>query len=270
MRPIRLELENFTIFRGRHSVDFSGLRFFIIQGRTGAGKTSLIDAMCYALFGKVPRHGDRRDLHEHLISKGTDHMRVFLEFSVRDKRYAIERAVRKGRGEVRFWEGNKLKNVKANELPELVKRVLGVDYDTFTKVILLPQGQFDRFLKPERPQQRREVLNKLLGVDALIEKMAELIRETKRQIENRLESITASLRELSFATKGELERVGKEIALLEKDLNLLEQEKKKLQERLNIASHRDRLQEELTECQRQLTELLKKAEEMEQLERELQ
>jgi exonuclease SbcC len=69
MRPIRLELENFTIFRGRHSIDFSGLIFFIIQGRTGAGKTSLIDAMCYALFGKVPRHGDRRDLHEHLIFK---------------------------------------------------------------------------------------------------------------------------------------------------------------------------------------------------------
>ncbi|MDT7910830.1 MAG: SMC family ATPase [Thermocrinis sp.] len=270
MRPIRLELENFTIFRGRHSVDFSGLRFFIIQGRTGAGKTSLIDAMCYALFGKVPRHGDRRDLHEHLISKGTDHMRVFLEFSVRDKRYAIERAVRKGRGEVRFWEGNKPKNVKANELPELIKRVLGVDYDTFTKVILLPQGQFDRFLKPERPQQRREILNKLLGVDTLIEKMAELIRETKRQIENRLESITASLRELSFATKEELDRVNKEITLLEKDLNLLEEERKKLQERLNIASHRDRLQEELTECQRQLAELLEKAEKMEQLERDLQ
>jgi exonuclease SbcC len=270
MRPIRLELENFTIFRGRHSVDFSGLRFFIVQGRTGAGKTSLIDAMCYALFGKVPRHGDRRDLHEHLTSKGTDHMRVFLEFSVKDKRYAIERAVRKGRGEVRFWEGNKPKNVKANELPELVKRVLGVDYDTFTKVILLPQGQFDRFLKPERPQQRREILNKLLGVDTLIEKMAELIRETKRQIENRLESITASLRELSFATKEELERVNKEIALLEKDLNLLEEERKKLQERLNVASHRDHLQGELAECQRQLAELLKKAEEMEQLERELQ
>jgi exonuclease SbcC len=270
MRPIRLELENFTIFRGRHSIDFSGLRFFIIQGRTGAGKTSLIDAMCYALFGKVPRHGDRRELHEHLISKGTDHMRVFLEFSVRDKRYAIERAVRKGRGEVRFWEGNKPKNVKANELPELVKRVLGVDYDTFTKVILLPQGQFDRFLKPERPQQRREILNKLLGMDALIEKMAELIRETKRQIENRLESITASLHELSFATKEELERVGKEITLLEKDLNLLEEEKKKLQERLNVASHRDRLQGELAECQRQLAELLEKAKDMEQLERNLQ
>jgi exonuclease SbcC len=134
----------------------------------------------------------------------------------------------------------------------------------------LPQGQFDRFLKPERPQQRREILNKLLGVDTLIEKMAELIRETKRQIENRLESITASLHELSFATKEELERVGKEITLLEKDLNLLEEEKKKLQERLNIASHRDRLQEELTECQRQLAELLEKAKDMEQLERNLQ
>jgi exonuclease SbcC len=86
-----------------------------------------------------------------------------------------------------------------------------------------------------------------LGVDTLIEKMAELIRETKRQIENRLESITASLHELSFATKEELERVGKEITLLEKDLNLLEEEKNKLQERLNIASHRDRLQGEFAE-----------------------
>ncbi len=267
MRPIRLELENFTTYKGRHSVDFSGLRFFIIQGRTGAGKTSIIDAMCYALFGKVPRHAEVRNIHEHLTSKGADHMRVFLEFSVREKRYAIERALRRGRGEVRFWEEGRLKNVKINEIPEVVKRILGVDYDTFTKVILLPQGQFDRFLKPERPHQRREILNKLLGVDALIEKMAELIRNTKRQLESKLEGIDASLRELSFATEEELEKVSRKITLLEDQLSLLGAEKKKLQERLNIASQRDHLQGELAQCQRELTEFLRKAKEMEELER---
>ncbi|MEJ7555263.1 MAG: AAA family ATPase, partial [Aquificaceae bacterium] len=107
MRPIKLELENFTVYRGKHSVDFSALDFFAIKGKTGAGKTSLIDAICYALYGKVPRYGGER-AHAYLVSKGQRFMRVSLEFSVRGRRYKIEREYvedkRRNQSEFRFYE----------------------------------------------------------------------------------------------------------------------------------------------------------------------
>jgi len=269
MRPIKLELENFTVFKGKNTIDFSGLRFFIIQGRTGAGKTSIIDAMCYALYGRVPRHS-RENIHENVMSKGTNRLRVFFEFSVRGKNYAVERFVIGGRPGVRFYEGGKQRDIRMNDIPQIIKRILGVDYDTFTKVILLPQGQFDRFLKPERPQQRREILNKLLGMDTLLQKLSEIIRDTKRHIENELAQVETSLNELRYATEGELERIEKEIKLVEDKLMFLNSNKKELQERLKLAIQRDAIKRELFECERELEVLLEKKHEIEKLKEVIQ
>ncbi|WP_448588069.1 SbcC/MukB-like Walker B domain-containing protein [Thermocrinis sp.] len=269
MRPIKLELTNFTIFRGHHSIDFSGLKFFIIQGRTGSGKTSLIDAICYALYGKVPRHG-KENLSENIISKGTDRMNVFFEFSVRGKRYAVERFVNKGKAGVRLYENGKPKDIKLTQIPEFIKKVLGVDYETFTKVILLPQGQFDKFLRPERPQQRREILNKLLGMDTLLSSLSELIKETKRQMEGELTQVETALNELSYATKEELDRLQKYMQTVERELNSLNLKKEELRERLKTAIQRDRLRAELLECESELEELIKRKPEMESLERDLE
>ncbi|WP_333784058.1 AAA family ATPase [Thermocrinis sp.] len=269
MRPIRLELTNFTIFRGNHSLDFSGLRFFIIQGRTGSGKTSLIDAMCYALFGRVPRHG-RENLHENIISKGEDYLRVFFEFAVKDRRYAIERFIKKGKAGARVYENGRLKDIRVNEIPQFVGKILGVDYETFTKVILLPQGQFDRFLKPEQPRQRREILNKLLGMDALLSKLNELIRDTKRKIENELTQIEASLNELSYATKEKLQRLEESIKLIEDKLVKLNSKKEELQKELELAIQRDNLEKDLLNCENELEKLLSQKHQIEKLEIELQ
>ncbi len=269
MRPIRLELTNFTIFRGTHSLDFSGLRFFIIQGRTGSGKTSLIDAMCYALYGRVPRHG-KENLHESILSKGEDHLKVFFEFAVKDRRYAIERFIRRGKVGARVYENGRPKDIKVNQIPQFVGKILGVDYETFIKVILLPQGQFDRFLKPEQPKQRREILNKLLGMDALLSKLNELIKDTKKKIENELAQVEASLNELFYATKEELQRLEESIKLIEDKIIKLNSQKEELQKELELAIQRDNLKRDLLTCENELKELLGRKHQIEKLEIELE
>jgi len=269
MRPIRLELTNFTIFRGTHSLDFSGLRFFIIQGRTGSGKTSLIDAMCYALYGRVPRHG-KENLHESILSKGEDHLKVFFEFAVKDRRYAIERFIKRGKVGARVYENGRPKDIKVNQIPQFVGKILGVDYETFIKVILLPQGQFDRFLKPEQPKQRREILNKLLGMDALLSKLNELIKDTKKKIENELAQVEASLNELFYATKEELQRLEESIKLIEDKIIKLNSQKEELQKELELAIQRDNLKRDLLTCENELKELLGKKHQIEKLEIELE
>ena len=69
MRPARLELEGFTSFRERTVVDFEGVELFALAGPTGAGKSSVIDAMIFALYGTVPRLSDERQVAP-VVSQG--------------------------------------------------------------------------------------------------------------------------------------------------------------------------------------------------------
>src|SRR6185503_10665315 len=102
MRPIRLQVEGLTSFRQRVEIDFSSFSLFAITGPTGAGKTSIIDAIIYALYGRTPRLGTR-SIRE-LISQGANRMTVLLEFSCGTTRYRIAREVQRKprRAEVRL------------------------------------------------------------------------------------------------------------------------------------------------------------------------
>ena len=228
MRPIKLELEGFTVYRKRTYIDFSNLDFFIIQGRTGAGKTSIIDAICYALYGKVPRHKDK-SLNEHLISYGSGSMRVYLDFSVKGKHYRIERYYGKNVSEVRFYENGKPLNLKKSDVEKYISEIIGLDYDTFTKVIILPQGQFDRFLKPEKPSDRRDILNKLLGFDEFFEKAQEVIKRRYDTIRNEKVLKEALLNQYSCITPQAIEEEENKITELNQKIELLEKEREALE-----------------------------------------
>ncbi len=93
MRPLELEVEGFTAFRERTTVDFRDAELFALSGPTGAGKSSVIDAITFALYGSVARYGDRR-LVSPLISQGKVEARVRLDFAVGDERYRVARVVR--------------------------------------------------------------------------------------------------------------------------------------------------------------------------------
>ena len=98
MRPERLVLEGFTAFRSRTEVDFRDAELFALWGPTGAGKSSLIDAMVFALYGSVPRYANK-NLVSPVISQGELEARVLLQFSVGDEHFVVARVVRAdGRG----------------------------------------------------------------------------------------------------------------------------------------------------------------------------
>src|ERR1051325_6287177 len=166
MRPISLEMEGFTSFRQRVTIDFTKFDLFAITGPTGAGKSSIIDAMIYALYGCTPRISNKsiRDL----ISQGSDRLKVILEFSSGRDRYRISRATK--------WTGkSSLTDVrleqkqgeewtfladKVSEAQLLVEKAIGLDFKSFTKSVVLPQGKFDEFLKG-KIEDRRKILSDL-------------------------------------------------------------------------------------------------------------
>ena len=103
MRPLRLEIKNVTAFRAEQTIEFEGLDLFAISGQTGAGKSSILDAMTYALFGRVERIGKQG--MQQLISQGQPSMAVVLEFAVDGSRYRIGRRT-SAKGVTQVLEGS--------------------------------------------------------------------------------------------------------------------------------------------------------------------
>lgn len=166
MKPIRLELEGFTSFRQRTVLDFANLELFAICGPTGAGKSSLIDGILYALYGRTPRLSEKNT--QDLVSQGAPRMTVVLEFSANGDRYQIARSMKQGgpvtvRLEKRDSDDWKPLSSKTADVKKLVPEILGLDYEAFTKSVVLPQGEFDRFLRGAA-EDRRVILKNLLNL----------------------------------------------------------------------------------------------------------
>jgi exonuclease SbcC len=155
VRPLRLELEGFGPYREKQGVDFSDVELFAITGPTGSGKSTLLDAMAFALYGLVPRVG--KGVKE-LVHPGVGEARVRLTFQVGARTYRVER-VRGKRSEGRLFDltdGERLVPLETlDRLNGAIEDLLGLSYEAFTRALLLPQGEFDRFLKGE-PRERRE------------------------------------------------------------------------------------------------------------------
>lgn len=168
MRPLKLELQGFTAFRDHQVVSFEDLDLFVIAGPTGAGKTSLLDAMSYALFGEVPRMG-KQGLSD-LVSQGLTEARISLEFSSGGERYRVARRLRrKGPSSATFERadgGGWLNDVEGSGVTPVNRRIvdlLKLDFDAFTRAVVLPQGEFQRFLRGD-VGERRDILIALLGL----------------------------------------------------------------------------------------------------------
>jgi len=204
MRLHRLTVTAFGPFAGTEVVDFDRLAgggLFLMHGPTGAGKTSVLDAVCFALYGSVP--GTRRAAGGRLRS---DHAaesvapRVVCELSVGGRRLEITRSPewrrpkRRGAGTTREPARALLRELRdgewvavtqrADEAGDLLQRLLGLGVDQFTKLVLLPQGEFAAFLRATA-DDRRTMLQRLFGTERFddVEKwLAERRRELARDV----------------------------------------------------------------------------------------
>ncbi|HJS72313.1 MAG TPA: SMC family ATPase, partial [Acidimicrobiia bacterium] len=168
MRPLTIEVEGFSAYRSPVTVDFTGVDFFSLAGPTGSGKSSLIDAMIFALYGRVPRLGGNAVAPA--ITAGADRARVRLDFEVAGKQYtAVRLAARTPSGgasvrEARLQEGEKVLASRADEVTAAVEDLLKLSYEDFTRTVVLPQGEFARFLTATK-SERQGLLRHLLGMD---------------------------------------------------------------------------------------------------------
>ena len=228
MRPIRLELRGFTAFRERTVVEFEGRRLFAVTGPTGAGKSSLLDAMTWALYGQVPRVGKST---RQLVSHGASSMQVRFDFATRDETYRVVRkapAVTGTRLEQQQADGSwRHLADRSRDVTREVTRLLGMDFTTFTRTVLLPQGEFGAFLKGEQ-SERRAILTKLLGL-GIYDDARKIAGDRAKRARERSATIEAQLAQLNLASPERIAELEVERATAQQRLCELNERREALQ-----------------------------------------
>ncbi|PPK70215.1 SMC family ATPase [Actinokineospora auranticolor] len=216
MRLHSLELSAFGPFANKETVDFDLLGaegLFLLHGDTGAGKTTLLDAVAFALFGAVPgARADAKRLRCDYADPDT-HTEVTLELTVQHHRLRItrspeyERPKRRGGGTTKqnakaslVWvgaspSGHRSEGVtRIDEVARTVERLLGMTKDQFFQVVLLPQGEFAKFLRSSTGE-REDLLEKLFGTQHF-ERVEQWFKEQRRERRQALDNARAGSREL--------------------------------------------------------------------------
>ncbi|MGV9291761.1 AAA family ATPase [Streptomyces sp. NPDC003719] len=207
MRLHRLDITAFGPFGGAQSVDFDDLSaagLFLLHGPTGAGKTSVLDAVCYALYGSVPgarQSGQGMTLRSDHAAAGT-RTEVCLELTVAGRRLEVtrqppwERPKKRGVGttvdKAQTWlreydaTAGAWKDLSRShqEIGEEITQLLGMSREQFCQVVLLPQGDFARFLRADA-EARGKLLGRLFDTRRFAEvekRLAERRRTTEAQV----------------------------------------------------------------------------------------
>ena len=212
MRLHHLTLSAFGPFAGAEEVDFDELcaaGLFLLTGPTGAGKTTVLDAVCFALYGTVPGvRGVKALKSQHAPDEARPE--VVLDFSVRGRRFVVRRSpewVRpKRRGEGFTTENatatlletttgdDHLLSSRAQEVGHLIGELVGMQSTQFVQVAMLPQGGFQKFLRASS-QERHDVLQHLFRTDRF------------SRIEEWVHDHSRALRETSLAGEASVQRV---------------------------------------------------------------
>ena len=224
MRPVELRLRNFRSYFGDEaSFDFRGRRLVGIVGPIGSGKSSILDAIAFALYGRTASVGKGTKA---LIHQRAEHAAVAFRFDIDGDLWEAQRMLRKkGAGDHALYrlkddsqDAEKLEQVVGEaEVNAKIVELLGLDFDAFGRSVMLAQGRFAEFLTA-RPAERDNVLKGVFGLDR-IDRMRAVAKERAGEAEIEAEKAEVAVRHLieleaSTASRkevlgGDLERLGK-------------------------------------------------------------
>ena len=177
MKILKVSIKNLNSLKGSHEIDFSKEPFvsaglFAITGATGSGKTTILDAITLALFGKASRYGNESN-PQNMMTRGAGECSAEVVFEVNKAEYTAQwsllRARGKSEGKIQPPERKLLTKqgkIIASQIKEVtgkIEEVLGLDHERFMRSVMLAQGQFSKFLS-SKPDERAQLLESLTAI----------------------------------------------------------------------------------------------------------
>ncbi|MDE6597021.1 MAG: SMC family ATPase, partial [Clostridia bacterium] len=222
MKPIKLQFKGINSFSEQTEIDFEKLTrngIFGIFGDTGSGKSTILDCINFALYGKVERSKEKLDI----INYRSDSAEVKFEFDVvhdgKRKRYSVERSLKKKSGthKAELYEDGLSVADNATTVTKKITDILGVDAEDFRKCIALPQGEFSQFVKSQ-PSERISLIERLFSLYRYGDRLKERIKARESEAELVYNGIVSKLEvyadvsdEALKSTKEQIEAKSKEI-----------------------------------------------------------
>ena len=203
MKPISLEIYGFMTYKNKTFIDFSKLydsKIFIISGDTGSGKTSIFDAISFALFGEIQREGfNIDDLRSDFLNGNNPPTYVDFIFEIDGKKYRIKRIPKQRAKKTRvnvqvshsveFYQFEKDKEILISDGPQKTDKkiidLIGLNFDQLNRVMILAQGEFSKFLKSSS-DDKAALLSKIFSsyiYKDIEEKLKEASKDSKKNLE---------------------------------------------------------------------------------------
>jgi exonuclease SbcC len=248
MIPIKLELKNFLSYgEPIVKVDFDHHSLICLSGKNGNGKSALLDAMTWALWGQARKVSGTVKADAGLIRLGHTRMMVIFEFLCGGQRYRVRREYAKTFGkpyaalDIELFNSSKktyrsLSEKKIRDSQAKIEKIVGLDFETFVNSVFLRQGQSNEFSK-KTPRERKQILSNVLGLskyDDLSKRALEhmrkhneackVLQKIKEQVSIEFEQEKECERKLGFQKK-EIKDLTKKIDSFAKEIEKIEREK---------------------------------------------
>ncbi|MEA2050473.1 MAG: AAA family ATPase [Campylobacterota bacterium] len=244
MKINKVTLENINSLQGKHTIDFkdnfSDHGLFLISGETGSGKSTILDAICIALYGRTPRLKGASETKQ-LISTSSLSCYSEVEFEVDGVLYksywGLDRVSRgKNKGDIKdsvmhlsvYKNGSWIDtSTRKMDLSKKIENITNLNFDRFIKTVMLAQGSFDAFLKADK-NEKSEILEKITGTQ-IYQKISQKVYEKHKIKLEELKKLQDKIDESKTLTDEQLKQKDEEISLNKTKHKELSQELKQIQ-----------------------------------------
>lgn len=269
MRILAIHLHNLNSLAGTWQIDFTAPEYaasgiFAITGPTGAGKSTLLDAVCLALFGRTPRLGSITKGSNEIMSRRAGDCFAEVSFATQTGRYRCHwgqhRARRKAGGELQTprhemvdLESGKVLESRSREVVRLVEQVSGMDYERFTRSILLAQGDFAAFLQADA-DQRAPILEQITGT-SIYSRLSKATHERTSEERSKTAALQEALATVKLLLPSEEQEITQAIASSTETAATLRQQQEQVEASLQRLARIAALKEQLAASEQALAEL---------------